>query len=265
MKVIELQTYLRSLGTGWVHPENSVDTIKSGDPQADIHGIAVAWMPFTHTIKQALDLECNVLVTHEPLYYRHQESDLTIFELPAAKQKRVLLEKQNLAVIRCHDLWDQFPKFGIPDSWGSLLAFGEPIESDGFFRVYNVSGRTALDVARQVAARTQEYGQEAVHLVGPPDYSVSRLAIGTGAITPYMTMLQQCKADIALCVDDGIFYCFDGAIAIDMNLPLIVVNHAVSEEVGVENLARYLVATFPSIPVHHIPQRCMYRMVSEQG
>jgi hypothetical protein len=75
-------------------------------------------------------------------------------------------------------------------------------------------------------------------------------------------MLTQYGVDLAICTDDGFTYWRDAAYAIDMAIPVIVVNHAVSEEPGLMNLALHLREQFPSVPVHHIPQRCMHQLVS---
>ena len=44
-------------------------------------------------------------------------------------------------------------------------------------------------------------------------------------------------------------------------MPYLVVNHGTLEEWGVRNLGDYLRAHFPSIPVHFLPQGCIYRIV----
>ena len=69
------------------------------------------------------------------------------------------------------------------------------------------------------------------------------------------------KPDIIIASDDGINYWRDAALAIDMDFPMIVVNHPCSEEFGMENLAAHLSEKFPAVPVHHIPQKCMYKMI----
>ena len=97
--------------------------------------------------------------------------------------------------------------------------------------------------------------------MGPQAQAVSRLALGTGALTPLAHFLDTYEADVAICTDDGFTYWRDGALAIDLRIPVIVVNHAVSELHGVERLARYLAERFPEVPVHHIPQTCMFELV----
>ena len=41
----------------------------------------------------------------------------------------------------------------------------------------------------------------------------------------------------------------------------IAVNHGVSEEWGVRNLAAYLAKIFPALDLFHIPQRCPYAVM----
>jgi len=119
-----------------------------------------------------------------------------------------------------------------------------------------------LDVARQVAARTQPFGQDAVQLIGPSDQPVTRVCIGTGVVTPLLKFIDDYQADLAICTDDGLIYWRDAALAIDIHLPVIVVNHAVSELAGIASLASRLQAQFPQLPVHYLPQKCMYRLVT---
>jgi hypothetical protein len=261
MKASELQSWLRSLNGGWLDPDKTVDTFKAGAPEAPVRGIAVGWMSYRWALEKALALGCNVFITHEPTYYHHHDNDERVFRLPGVQEKRRFIEESGLVIIRCHDLWDQMPTVGIPDSWGALLGLGEAIDSQGYYRVYDVAGRTAGDVARQVASRTAQLGQEAVQLIGPGEAPVTRAAIGTGAITPFMGFVADYHADLGICTDDGIAYWRDGAFAIDAGIPLIVVHHAVSEEAGMINLAAYLRDHFPDVPVHHIPQRCMFRLI----
>jgi putative NIF3 family GTP cyclohydrolase 1 type 2 len=261
VKASELLAFLRSLNGGWVNPDRTVDTFKAGDPETEIQGIAVGWMSYTWALKEAVALGCNLFITHEPTFFDHFDANPEILRLPAVREKRRFIEDNGLVILRCHDLWDQMPNVGIPDSWGEFLGLGQAIDGEGYFRVYEVSGRSALQVAQQVAERTIHLGQEAVQLIGPGDRRVTRVGIGTGAITPFLKLIETYRIDLAVCTDDGITYWRDAAFAIDMGIPMIVVNHAVSEEAGMLNLANQLRSSFPGVPVHHIGQRCMYHLV----
>lgn len=257
----DIVAYLHTLDGGWVDRAKTVDTFKSGGPEVRVKGIAVGWMSYTWALEKALDLGCNVFITHEPTYYNHWDSDESVFRFGTASGKREFIQRHGLTVIRCHDLWDQFPKEGIPSAWASLLGLGEPVEGSGYFYILDGKGRRAGEIARDIAARTAAFGQPGVQLIGPEDKPVRRVAIGTGAITPLFKFIEELRADMAICTDDGFTYWRDGAFAIDSGFPVAVVNHPVAEEEGLRLLALRLARAFPALPVHHIPQRCMYRLI----
>lgn len=260
MKAQDVQDYLQSLAGSWQYPDDTVDTFKAGDPNAEARGIAVGWMSYTWALECALNLDCNVFVTHEPTYYNHWDNDPEIFRIAGVREKRQFIEDNDLVIIRCHDLWDQMPDTGIPDSWGRLLDWGRPVAESAYIRIYDTEGATAGKLAQHVANCTAVYGQPGVQLIGSPNKIVHRVSIGAGAITPYLECVDRFAIDLAICTDDGIDYWRDGGFAIDMEIPIIVVNHMVSEEIGVQQLADRLSRRFPAIPVHHINQHCMYQL-----
>ena len=261
MRAIDIYDRLRAMDHGWVDWNNTVDTFKAGDPQAEVTGVAVGWMGYTWALQRAVELGCNVFVTHEPTYYNHWDTDEAVFEWAPVAEKRRWIEDSGIVVMRCHDVWDQVKDIGIPDSWARMLALGEPVAGDGYYRVYDVSGHTGRSLARQIATHTQRLGQPGVQLVGPPDKAVTRVAIGTGAITPFVELVQTYGVDMVICSDDGFVMWRDGALAIDIGLPVVVVNHPVSEIHGIERLAEHLRAALPEVPVHYVAQGCMFEVV----
>ncbi len=262
MKARDVQEYLQTLNGGWVDYAKSVDTFKAGDPEAELTGIAVAWMSYTAALEEAAAAGSILFITHEPTYSHHTDAEAEQLKRPEARDKRARIEALGLTILRCHDLWDQVREIGIPDSWGRRLGLGDPIEGEGYFRVYDGGGRSALEVARALAARVQDLGQPGVQLIGPEQRPVDRIVLGTGAITPYRKMVQEFRADLAVCSDDGFCYWRDGAHAIDRGNAVLVFHHHVTEDHGMELLARHLAGKFPDVPVRHIRQTCMYKLVS---
>lgn len=45
---------------GWGDVENTAGTFKSGDPDAEVRGIAVTWMGYTWALHKAIERGCNV-------------------------------------------------------------------------------------------------------------------------------------------------------------------------------------------------------------
>ncbi|MFZ0548259.1 MAG: Nif3-like dinuclear metal center hexameric protein [Candidatus Promineifilaceae bacterium] len=261
MQAKEVQTYLQSMAGDWPYPTDTVDTFKAGDPTVEITGIAVGWMSYSWALEEAVRKNCNLFITHEPTLYDHHDKNPDVFRFEAANKKRHYIAEHGLVVLRCHDLWDRIPEIGIPDSWGAYLGFQNAVHGDDYIRIFDVGKKSALEIAQGVSAVLRQLGHERVQLIGPSDKQVRFVATGTGAITPFMRCLDEFQADMVICTDDGLWYWRDGALAIDAGVPLLVVNHAVSEEAGMVSLANHLRQIFPSIPIHHLPQRCMYQLV----
>lgn len=257
----DVHEYLRSLGREWIDPPNTVDTFKAGWPDMPVKGIAVGWMSYFVALREAVARGCNLFVTHEPTYYNHRDTDASVFSFEIARQKKAFIEENGLSIIRCHDVWDRVPGIGIPDAWGQYLGWTQVARQQTFYRVYELPPVTAGELARQVAGKVAPLGQDGVQLIGPADKMIRTVAIGTGAITSFRTMVADLKADLALCTDDGFTYWSDGAMALDMGYPVIVVNHACSEEVGIVQLAEHLRQRYPATSVHHIAQKCMFATI----
>lgn len=271
----DLQAYLQTLDGGWVDRQRTVDTFKSGGPDVAVRGIAVAWMSDIEALERARALGCNVFITHEPTFYNHFDFESDIFrDFPvgwiefneafaneAVRTKRTLVDDTGITILRCHDLWDQMPAVGITDAWAAQLGFTEPVASESFYRIFDVSGRSAGDVAKQVARATKPLGQEAVQLIGNAGQPVNRVAIGTGAITPMFHMIATGDADIVICSDDGFVYWRDGPMASDMGVPIVIAHHGCTEVPGMKLLAEHLQSRYPDIPVHFIQQPCMYALI----
>lgn len=267
MKAIELLTYLHSLDRGWMDLNTTVDTFKAGDPEAEVKGIAVAWQSYTWALEKAVQLGCNIFITHEPTFYTHRDKldDPFSNQLPGFFKKKQWIEEQGLVILRCHDLWDQMPEIGITDSWARLLGLEHAVLKDGYYQVYEVPETRVDHFAERVADLVKPLGQDSVKVLGPLDRRVSRVGIGTGAVASLVAFTEKYQVDLAVCTDDAFTYWRDGEYAIDQQIPVIVVNHAVSEEMGIRNLAIHLKNSFPLIPVHHIAQGCAFKFIPSQS
>jgi len=186
MKAKELHEHFKSVGR-WVNWERTVDRFLAGNPDVEVEGIAVSWMPTFPNLENALKAGCNLFVTHEPLYAvtiddQGKVIGGTPFIDPHLRgirkkifdkndvwvKKQKWLEEVGMTVYRCHDFWDDFPEMGI--------------------EIHEFDETTVEDLANRILERVKPLGQEAVHVVGNLRKRVSRIAIGTGAITDYREM-----------------------------------------------------------------------------
>src|SRR6187401_83865 len=59
--------------------EQTVDTFKAGDPDTPVTGVAVTMMATFDVIRRAAAAGQNLVITHEPTFYGHQD-DVTALE-----------------------------------------------------------------------------------------------------------------------------------------------------------------------------------------
>ena len=258
MKAKDLHAHMKKVGD-WVNWEKTCDTFLAGNPGSDVRGIAVSWMPTSGNLEEALESGCNLFVTHEPLHAREADASKLIGPEDAWVKKKRWLDETMTVVYRCHDFWDDYPDVGIHGAWAKWLGFdGEPLVQRRFYEVHKVKEDTLEELARRILGKVKPLGQDVVHMIGDPKAKVSRIALGTGAITSYRQMYDM-GADVILVTDDGTRLWESGQWALDMEVPLMMVNHSTAEEPGMMTLAKYIQAAFPDIPVKHIPVGCIYR------
>ena len=242
--------HCQKLGT-WVDWDDKTDVILHGNPGVTVSSIAVTWLATDAVIREAADRGCNFIISHEGIFY-------PMFTKHASEQahhteKRRLLDEHGITVFRCHDVWDRVPNYGICDSWADFLGW-EPVERDtqNYYKVCDVEGLTGTAVADQILKKITPLGQTAVQMMGNLDVEVSRLAVGTGAITRLPEM-QELGADILLVSDDGTHTTYCGLWSFDLGIPVIIVCHSTSELPGMMALAEYVPTVFPGVDVHYLP------------
>ena len=166
MRASEIYDHLKEQGT-WVNWNATVDKFLFGEPETDVKGIAVAWMPTFPNLRKALELGCNLFITHEPLYSAvanqygvYASHGILLDEDDVWVKKGEWLEENEMVVLRCHDVWDDFPEIGIHGAWAKFLGFtGEPVEQVKFYEVHEVEPRPFEQVVDQILEHTRIIGQ----------------------------------------------------------------------------------------------------------
>jgi len=250
----EVMEHFREAGT-WVDWDRTCDRFLHGDPEIEVKGIATTWMATKKVIERAATRNLNLIVTHEPIFFESgppyglkgtTQGDNVI------AQKKALLERSGITVMRCHDVWDRFPDYGIPDAWAEFLGFRtDPRPLESFHKVCLVDSMTLEELGEHVLKKVKQLGEDWVLVFGDRNKALRRMAVGTGAITRLSEMLEM-DIDVALLTDDGMNTWIAGQFADDSGFPLLIVNHATSEKPGMRKMAEYLRGVFAALPVEYI-------------
>lgn len=258
MKARNIMLHFQEVGR-WVDWGTTCDRFLHGDPEAEVKGIATAWIPTNEAIREASEKGCNLFITHEPAFYPGYEETTTGIQL--VQQKKELLDMLGVTVMRCHDTWDRMPEFGIPDAWASFLGFEteeRPVES--FYKTCLLGSLTVEETAQLIAEKVRSLGQDTVLVFGDRQRTVGRMAVGTGAIT-HLPSMYELKPDVILATDDGINFWTGALWATDIDIPLLIVNHATAEKPGMQMMAKYLRGVFPNTSVEYVDVRYPYSSV----
>ena len=261
MRAIEINLFLNSL-IGDL-PENTVDRVIYGDPDREVSGISVCWMPYIDTIKEAKRLGTNVMVVHEPTFYTHWDLQGKTNYSDAVSVKKKNIDENQITIIRCHDVWDAMPQIGIPFIWGKFLGLGEPYKVGKYLLVYKIAHQKAIEFAKRIVRVTSVLGQEAIGFYGDQNRIISKVGIGTGCICDPWDLYKM-GADIVISVDDIMRSWEVGEWCNDTGFPVIVVNHAVSEIPAMSSLSDLLVNKFPKLKIINIPQQSSYMTVQDK-
>ena len=259
MNASDIMAHFQTVGK-WVDWDKTCDQFLHGDPKAEVKGIATAWIPTNKAIQEASENGCNLFITHEPAFYPGYETTTTGAQL--VRTKKDLLDRLGITLMRCHDTWDRMPEFGIPDAWASALGFEtEERPVDSFYKICLLDALTVAQAARCIAEKVRPLGQDTVLIFGDRNRTVHRLAVGTGAIT-HLPSMYELKPDVILATDDGINFWTGGLWAADLDIPLLIVNHATAEKPGMQAMARYLKGIFPDIPVQYVDVQYPYSSIA---
>jgi len=260
MKAIDVHKHFVGIAP-WNNWDDTTDGIKAGDPEREIKSMAVCWKSTFPQLRKARELGCDFFLSHEATFLKGDRGLETPVAIPQEAEKLKFLEETGMAVYRCHDVWDLMPYHGVKDSWARRLGFGgAALNSSKYYSVFQVPPSTVEAQAKRILELTRPLGQRALKIVGDPGKTITKLALGTGASTDVLEAMSL-GAEAAVLSDDFMAICRIGSLAIDADFPLIIVNHATSEEWGIMELAAHCRREFKELEVHFLPQGCQYETV----
>lgn len=257
MKIRQVEDYLHALPT--YNAARTDDRFLAGNPDRELAGMLVCWEPTVRVLRRAIERQCNLVVTHEGLYYTEQDESLVCPADPGVRLRKELVESAGLTVLRCHGTWDRYPNLGVHAAWVRGLGWEAQYQGRGVCRVGPQSLRA---VAEHVAARLRPLGLEAVQVVGDLNATVMNVGVGTGVLCGLGSLRVFQKAGVDTVIVTEIWYATDDRWAEDVGLNLIVAEHYLSEAWGIENLAACLQKAFSAIPVFYEPSGCSIKVVS---
>jgi putative NIF3 family GTP cyclohydrolase 1 type 2 len=240
------------VGVPW--RKETVDTVKAGNPETRVTGIAVTMMATLDVLQRAAAKGDNLVITHEPTFYNHLDRPEGMEESDAVwKEKREFIEKNGMVVWRFHDHWHLRKPDGILA--GMVQALGwEKYQSAENPHLFTVPEITLEKLAADVAKRLNT---PVLRAVGNPEMKVTRLALSPGAagFERETRALEMENVEVLVVGEtrewETVEYAADAATE-GKRKGLIVIGHVPSEQAGMEECTRWLKTFVKDVPIEFV-------------
>ncbi len=239
----------KNLGAPW-RDTTYRDTYKFGGPETVVTGIATTAFVTLDVIRQAAAARLNMIIPHEDTFWNDRDDATVVSRDPLYASKVDLLRKHDIVVFRIHDhMHAQKPDFTYV-GLARALGLDSKLETAPQSHHFNLPETTLAELA----ARCQrKLGDKSLRVVGDPGTKISRLQLGVGYATP---AIDNPEVDVVISGEqqesDGTFdspaYVLDAA---PLGIPKgwIMLGHNISEEQGMQEMAQWIKAFVPEVPV----------------
>jgi len=233
--------------------EQTVDTFKSGSDTMEVTGIVTTFLATQEVLEKAVSLGCNMIITHEPTYYNHQDNTDEIGNDKVLQAKKKFIEDHGLIIFRLHDHWRRTKPDGIYTGMIQQLGWQKyQVQKD--LPVFKLPVQHLRDLCEGLK---EIYPDALLRIIGDPNLKVSMvgLALGAPAYQSHVRMLQRDDVEVLLAGEsrewETVEYVRD-AVAQGRKKAIVFLGHAISEEGGMEYLAEWLEPIVNEIPVHFV-------------
>jgi putative NIF3 family GTP cyclohydrolase 1 type 2 len=236
--------------------DQTVDTFKAGDPQTELSGIAVCMFADMRVLKEAVEKNCNLIVTHEPVFYNHLDQTESFQNDPVFLEKKEFIEKNRLVIFRFHDHIHMTEPDGI--SFGMIRKLGlNNYAENGSQTFFRIPEKTLESYANELK---QKFEMESIRVIGNPEMKFTKLAFMAGAPggQRHIQMLRNEVVEVLIAGEapewETYLYAND-AVNQGKNKAVIFLGHIKSEEAGMAYCAEWLRGFVTEVPVHFIKNR----------
>jgi putative NIF3 family GTP cyclohydrolase 1 type 2 len=239
------------VGVPWM--AKTVDGIVAGDPKTPVTGIATVMMATLASLKTAVAAGQNLIITHEPTFWSHQENTAEVQNETLYRDKLAFIQAHNLVCFHFHDHWHALkPRDGIAEGMARHLGWSSAISVDDPHN-FTLPPTTLEGLARFLKTRLNA---KTMRVIGDPALAVSKVQASWGYAMK-QNGIALLNKDIEVLIVGETWewelqeYVAD-LVAAGRKKALIVVGHINSEQWGMAYCAEWLQAFVPELPIHFI-------------
>jgi len=239
-----------NVGIPW--QAQTVDNLIVGRPDLPVKGVASVMMATLDTVRRAYDQGYNMIITHEPTFYTHQDRTDNLQQDPLYQHKREFMAERGISVLHFHDHWHRRKPDGIATGMVRELGwerFADPEKPKRFNFPETTLARLAQQIESKLKIRT-------MRVLGDPNLPVRSVLASWGNVGLESGIPYLAQADLLILGEtrewEVVEYVQD-AIAAGQKKGLIILGHLVSEQAGMKYCAEWLKGFITEVPVGFVP------------
>jgi putative NIF3 family GTP cyclohydrolase 1 type 2 len=242
----------KNVGIPW--RTETVDNIIAGSPDTPVKGIAATMMATLDVIRRAAASGKNLVITHEPTFYSHQDKTDELTQDATYRFKADFIRQHGLVVFHFHDHWHGRRPDGIATGMARELGWEKNADPQNP-RLFVFPGTPLARFAREIQSRLKI---RTMRVVGDPKLPVRRVVASWGYLSqmPGIPLLARPDVDVLIVGEtrewELVEYAQD-AVAAGNKKGLIVLGHVVSEQAGMKYCAEWLKSFISEVPIEFIP------------
>lgn len=240
------------IGMPWL--TQTVDNIVAGRADVPVRGIATTMMCTFDVLKRAAASNKNLVITHEPTFYSHQDAPDAFRDDAIYKEKQAFIAAHDMAVFHFHDHWHRMTPDGIQTGMMRELGWEKNLMPRETWR-YEFP---AVSLEQFVATMKQRLNVRSMRVLGDPKLQVRRVATRWGYHSLLPDLLGvMASADLDLLIlgetrEWELVEYVQDQISAGRGKALILVNHVVSEQAGMKYCAEWLKPFISEVPIEFI-------------
>jgi putative NIF3 family GTP cyclohydrolase 1 type 2 len=246
-----IDTIIRHTGAPAI--PNTVDVIKAGDPSTPVKGIVTTMFATMEVLRKAVEMNCNLIIAHEPLFYNHLDATTQFQNDPVYLEKKRFIDENKLVIWRFHDYIHSMKPDGI--SYGMAIKLGWLKYTDGkVVERYTIPETTLKELLHTLK---NVFPGNAFNVIGNPDLKVRKIAFAAGAPGSafHFRLLEDDNVDVVLAGEVPQWETYEyarDAVSQGRKKAIIFLGHVTSEESGMEYCAQWLKGFINDIPIYFI-------------
>jgi len=231
----------------------TVDRVIAGNAETPVTGVATTMMSTLEVIERAAAAGKNLVITHEPTFYLHQDFTEPLAADATYQFKADFIRRHGTVVFRFHDHWHARRPDGI--AFGMARELGWESNADpADLRRFTFPGVPLERFAKQIAERLKI---RALRVVGDPELQVRRVVANWGYVSQERGIDLLARPDVDVVIGgearewEVVEYAQD-VIRSGKKKALILMGHVVSEQSGMKYCAEWLRSFVTEVPVEFV-------------